>query len=143
MSHKSDDEPLATRVAAAIQRNQLSVWLDTADPNINGDGPHLAEYIESVIRGSRALMAVVTENTHKSWWVPFEIGVAFELRRYLSSFGNKNLNPSFLAKWPNVPDNPPGRPSENRYLDYWCVQLRRAPASPDMKTYMTELRAMM
>lgn len=100
VSRKSQDSPLAAKVAAAIRGNGLNVWLDVADPNIGNAGPDLAEYIQGVLRHSKALMAVVTTNTQGSWWVPFEIGMAFELPRWLSSFGRQSLNPEFLLKWP-------------------------------------------
>lgn len=142
VSHKSDDSPLAAKVAAAIRNNDLDVWLDIADPNIGNAGPDLAEYIQGVLRHSKALMAVVTGNTKGSWWVPFEIGMAFEMPRWLTSFGNKNLNPEFLLKWPNVPDNPPGDPARNARLDDWCATIRRLGRQPSGPTYMTEMRAM-
>ena len=123
VSHQSGDKEPAAKVAAAVQGNGLSVWFDLVDPNISGDGPDLADYIEGVLTNSKALLAVVTTNTQRSWWVPFEIGIAFELSKYLASFGDKRLNPSFLAKWPNVPDSPSGnlRPRAS-----YCASIRFA-----------------
>ena len=48
-------------------------------------------------------MAVVSGNTQKSWWVPFEIGVASELERRITSFElSKTDIPDFLGKWPII-----------------------------------------
>lgn len=142
VSHQSGDSDLAAKVAATMQHNGLSVWLDLIDPGVTGDGPDLADYIETVLRKSTALLAVVTANTQKSWWVPFEIGIAFELSRYLASFGDKHLNPSFLAKWPNIPDDPRGRPDINRQLRSWCARLRRLSRTPARSSYLAEMRSM-
>ena len=142
VSHQSGDKDLAADVAAAVQANGLSVWLDLIDPNVSGDGPDLANYIERVLTKSKALLAVVTTNTQRSWWVPFEIGIAFELSKYLASFGDKRLNPSFLANWPNVPDSPTGKPAANTYLQTWCRRIRALSRAPTHATYLTEMRAM-
>ena len=138
----SGDSQFAAKVAATVQANGLSVWLDLIDPGIDGDGPDLADYIHAVLRQSKALLAVVTVNTARSWWVPFEIGIAFELSRYLASFGDKHLNPSFLAKWPNIPDNPRGRPGENPHLQTWCRKLKVLSDTPTASSYLAEMRSM-
>ncbi len=142
VSHQSGDSQFAAKVAATVQANGLSVWLDLIDPGIDGDGPDLADYIHAVLRQSKALLAVVTVNTARSWWVPFEIGIAFELSRYLASFGDKHLNPSFLAKWPNIPDNPRGRPGENPHLQTWCRKLKVLSDTPTASSYLAEMRSM-
>ena len=142
VSHQSGDSELADKVAAAVQANGLSVWLDLIDPGVTGDGPDLADYIEGVLRKSTALLAVVTTNTQKSWWVPFEIGIAFELSRYLASYGDRRLNPSFLAKWPNVPDVPMDRPHLNDQLRSWCARLKRLSRTPARSSYLAEMRSM-
>ena len=142
VSHQSGDSDLAGKIAAAIQRNGLAVWLDLVDPSATGDGPNLADYIETVLRQSTALPAVVTAHTQKSWWVPFEIGIAFELSKYLASFGDKRLNPSFLAKWPNIPDEPRGRPDINDQLRSLCGRLKRLSRVPTRSSYLAEMRSM-
>ena len=47
------------------------------DTNITGDSPSLDDYIERVLSRTFSLLALVTDVTHESWWVPFEIGLAF------------------------------------------------------------------
>lgn len=125
VSHKSDnaDTKLAEEVAFVIQAKGLSAWVDTVDSELDGDGPEMLEYIENVISKSKALLAVVTENTRESWWVPCEITLAYTMSKLLASFGDEKLNPSFLAKWPNIPDDPPGSPIRNKGLEEWCKQV--------------------
>ena len=118
LSHKSDDTNTALDLARRVQSNGLSVWVDVQDPNIHGDGPDLDQYIERIIARSFSLMAVVTDVTSESWWVPFEIGLAFELRRYLATYATWSVSlPSFLVKHPIVRDS-------NFALRNWCSDIK-------------------
>ena len=118
VSHKSDDGQQAVDVARVIQREGLSSWVDVLDPNVQGDYPMLDDYIERVLARSFSLLALVTDVTHTSWWVPFEIGLAFELRRYLSSFAKRNVQlPSFLEKHPRL--------GADHDLRRWCARLKQ------------------
>ena len=117
VSHKSVDTRLAEEVASRIQNCNLSVWLDSKYLDPDEDGPELASEISKVISRSFSLMAVVTNATKDSWWVPFEIGLAFELKRYLASYGSHIELPSFLWKWPRVRDD--------AGLDKWCRKIKQ------------------
>ena len=117
VSHKSSDTSLATQVAGRIQRCNLSVWLDVAYLQPTEEGPQLATKIRNVISRSFALMAVVTHRTKDSWWVPFEIGLAFELDRYLASYASAADLPSFLSRWPCVMDQ--------AGLVDWCEEIKK------------------
>ena len=118
VSHKSDDIGQALKLARVIQSEGLSSWVDVLDPNVTGDYPMLDDYIERVLSRTFSLLALVTDVTHKSWWVPFEIGLAFELRRYLSSFANRNVQlPSFLERHPRL--------AADQDLRRWCARLKQ------------------
>ena len=118
VSHKSDDIRQALDLARVIQSEGLSSWVDVLDPNVTGDGSMLDDYIEHVLSRTFSLLALVTDVTHESWWVPFEIGLAFELRRYLSSFAKRNVQlPSFLEKHPRL--------AAHQDLKRWCVRLKQ------------------
>ena len=95
--------------------NGLSAWVDVADPTGVRDGPDLADYIRQVLASSKSLLAVVSSATKESWWVPFEIGIAFEKQKLLASYGSRTSLPSFLYKWPNV--------QSDAELDRWCQEL--------------------
>ena len=56
------------------------------DPSIYGDGPTLDDHIKGVITSSFSLLAVVSDVTQQSWWVPFEIGIAFDQSCMLATF---------------------------------------------------------
>lgn len=101
VSHKNTDTATAEVVAKTIVASGLSVYLDTWDDM--DDGPELVDYIESIIKNCKSLIAVVSQSTVTSWWVPLEIGIAitsdkcigtYRTDRYIPNF------PSYLTKWP-------------------------------------------
>ena len=130
VSHKSSDTKKALQLAEKISRNGLSVWVDIADPTVK-DGPDLADYISDVLQSSRSLLAVVTSATKSSWWVPFEIGIAFEKEKLLASHGNRINLPSFLYKWPNI--------QTDTQLDRWCREVRSVSKGA---AYVSRMRAL-
>ena len=106
VSHTSGDDELADEVARCIRTYQLSAWVDSEHMDSDDDGPEMADRIKRVIRRSYCLLTIVTSATQGSWWVPFEIGVASELSRFLSTYGEHSTRlPSFLATWPRVKDH--------------------------------------
>ena len=115
VSHKSNDTVKAIQIAERISTNGLSAWVDVADPTGVRDGPDLADYIRRILASSRSLLAVITSATKESWWVPFEIGIAFQQEKLLASYGSRTSLPSFLSKWPNL--------QNASQLDRWCREL--------------------
>ena len=138
VSHKSDDIGDALDLAQCIQREGLSAWVDVLDPNVSAGSPTLDDYIERVLSRTFSLLALVTDVTHESWWVPFEIGLAYELRRYLSSFAERSvLLPSFLEKHPRLAGH-------DEDLHRWCDRLKQLKAnSRPERVLLLEGRAVM
>ena len=131
LSHKSGDAPKAIQIAERVSRNGLSVWVDVADPNVSGDGPQLADYIRRVLSSSRSLLALITSATKESWWVPFEVGMAYDQEKLLASYGNRAYLPSFLYKWPNV--------QTDSELDHWCHELQTSAKGVSFASRMRTL----
>ena len=107
ISHKGEDIRIAESVGDALQHSGLSGYLDRWDPAVEGDSPELEIYLRSIIRETRTILAIVTENTPLSWWVPFEIGVARETDSQIATYLEVNRFstarielPSYLKKWP-------------------------------------------
>lgn len=114
VSHTTNDDNLADRVATVIRSCGLTAWVDSEHLAPHDDDPGMASKIKQVIGRSYCLLAIVTNATNSSWWVPFEIGVASERERYLSTFGSPlQLLPSFLSVWPRVKDD--------TELRSWCA----------------------
>lgn len=118
ISHKKDDEELALAVFRCVQYRGLVPWIDVLDDSIDGDGPELDAKIQDIITNSFSLLAVVSEATHQSWWVPFEIGIAFDQQRILASYVEqfRGTLPTFLEKHPKV--------RNHANLHQWCDRLR-------------------
>lgn len=122
VSHKSDDTDIAQEVAETIAKSRLTAYLDVLDSNITGDGPELVDYINTIIGCCDSLVAVVSHNTVRSWWVPLEIGIAMEKGLHLGTFlvltsiYTKRDFPSYLWKWPVLTDMID--------LENWCKERR-------------------
>ena len=107
ISHKGDDLQLAIRIGRLLHTLDINGYLDHWDPAVEGDSPDLEQYLRYVIRETPSILAIITERTTDSWWVPFEIGVARETDSAIATFlqVNENRNyprelPSYLKNWP-------------------------------------------
>ena len=122
ISHTTEDDDLAEDVAMCIQSFGLTAWIDSDHLNRKDDGPSMASTIQRVIRRSYCLLAVVTSTTSESWWVPFEIGVASDMDKFLSTYGDPRMSlPSFLAAWPRV--------RNHGDLHLWCDEVKKKKAT--------------
>ena len=101
ISHQSNDKDAAERIAVYLSSRGYPCYLDTFDPNVDGDSPNLESYLRRVIALCRSLMAIVSRTTRISWWVPLEIGVALEKRKHIATYllTSEDL-PSYLWQWP-------------------------------------------
>ena len=149
VSHRSEDDEVAKEVAKCVRSYGLTAWVDSDHLDASDDGPQMASKIKRVIERSYCLMAVVTGATKSSWWVPFEIGIASDMDRFLSSYGDPIVElPSFLAAWPRV--------KNHTELHDWCDYVKRqkllyAPtvahgvwkvADTQRSSYLTDMRTM-
>ena len=102
ISHQKVDSILATNISDYLKENhQLDSYLDLIDPNVSQMGDQLGEYLRNEMGKCTQLMAVVSENTKGSWWVPWEIGVATEKDHPIATFAGDNAElPTYLKKWP-------------------------------------------
>ena len=137
ISHKQEDATLAKRVGGILFEEGLHSYLDVWDPNIT-DALELEEYIRSVIRRADVLLAVITEKTKLSWWVPFEIGAARESKSQIASYvrlgGTRRSLPSYMRSWPRM--------ASERELRGWAqafVQARRHESPEVITTCMRTL----
>ena len=118
VSHKSDDQDKAKEVAQCIDSSGLTTWLDVVDLEDDEDGFAMAQRIGTAIARSFSLMAVVTVVTNESWWVPFEIGIAYNMGKQLAAYCEHPIDvnlPSFLWGWPLVQDH--------GSLHVWCRKI--------------------
>lgn len=101
LSHQSADSALAVSISRRLwDVHNIDSYLDVIDPNVRR-GEDLADHIQAEMGKCTQLLAVVSEQTRSSWWVPWEIGVATEKDYPLATFsGGSSLPPEYLRKWP-------------------------------------------
>lgn len=102
LSHQSADSVLAARIEKRLRENHaITSYLDVIDPYIGRRGEDLASHIQVEMSKCTQLLAIVSDTTRHSQWVPWEIGVATEKDFPLATFSTgANLPPEFLRKWP-------------------------------------------
>ena len=122
ISHKNSDQRIAEQVAERVWRNGLQYYLDSVDPALEKDGPGLADYLLKQMSGCQQLIAVVSSETAKSWWVPWEIGVGSEKRFRMATFARSFIAlPSYLEKWPRL--------QTQEDVDLYCEYSKRSDRS--------------
>ncbi|PHN27060.1 toll/interleukin-1 receptor domain-containing protein [Pseudomonas sp. ICMP 460] len=102
ISYRHTDRAQAIAINAQLSRANIKTYLDVLDAE-----SHTTDDITNVITRRITecthLLAVVSEHTARSWWVPFEIGEATISNRRICSFktGASEL-PLYLDKWPKL-----------------------------------------
>jgi hypothetical protein len=100
ISHRTADDILAARVFAYLSGQGILCYLDNLDKEAQTTNDITALVLRRMSMTTH-LMAVVTQNTVGSWWVPFEIGVATEGAKRIASYTKyRSLLPEYLLKWP-------------------------------------------
>lgn len=122
LSHISVDKPAVKRIADYItSQGDVDIYFDADDDDLqraaaSGDAVAVTEFIERGLSNCTHVMCLVSANTVKSWWVPYELGFgkksgkplatlrlkdAMELPAYLQISeiirGTKSLN-SYLTR---------------------------------------------
>jgi hypothetical protein len=102
ISHQRLDSLLAGKVVYRLNfRHSIDFYLDVIDPFESQSGDELADHLREQLGKCTQLMAVVSENTKASWWVPWEIGVASEKEYPIATYAGDNTQlPGYLEKWP-------------------------------------------
>jgi hypothetical protein len=101
ISHQKADSAKAAAIAYRLKsQHSIESYLDVIDPYL-GKGEDLALHIQVEMSKCTQLLAVVSEATRTSSWVPWEIGVATEKEFPLATFTDGTTPPpEFLRKWP-------------------------------------------
>lgn len=108
ISHTTADDGLAKEISQRLTNEGIRCYLDDLDyelKRLRGNAV-LTPYLVARLEDCDTLLAVVTENTKNSWWVPFEIGTARELPRVITSYTNysERYLPEYLLEWPRLRD---------------------------------------
>lgn len=102
LSHQSTDTPTALLIQRWLaDHHGISSYLDVIDPYFNRSGEDLAAHIRAQMSACTKLLAVISDATKASQWVPWEVGVATEKDYPLATYSAAStLPPEFLRKWP-------------------------------------------
>jgi len=81
ISHKKEDKNEASELAKYIEESGIDVFFDANDTNLNNPeilkNPVLVtNAINDALSKSTHMIAVISNKTKESWWVPYEIGFA-------------------------------------------------------------------
>ncbi len=100
LSHKREDSQATAFIAHALSLRGIRFYLDVFDPNLRTT-EDITKSLRENIHMCTHILAVVSEYTTSSWWVPFEIGVATEINRRVTTYELSAVNlPDYLTKWP-------------------------------------------
>jgi len=101
ISHKDKDTYAALRIHNYLKRHNIRSYVDVLDASTKTTDD-ITSTITARMNDCTHLIAVMSNETTKSWWVPFEIGEAtFGLRRICSyDLGCGYQFPEYLKKWP-------------------------------------------
>jgi hypothetical protein len=100
ISHKSVDKQAALEIFNYLRVHGVQSYVDVLDPQLQSTDD-ITSVIVTRVRQCTHLMAITSANTISSWWVPFEIGVATDQDRRISTYTLETTNlPHYLSKWP-------------------------------------------
>lgn len=106
ISHRNADNELARHVFTFLTERGITSYIDDLDKEAQTTADITALLLSRLSQTSH-LIAVVTQNTAGSWWVPFEIGVATEAAKRIASYTRyRSLLPEYLLKWPAMQSTP-------------------------------------
>ncbi|MHC8324478.1 toll/interleukin-1 receptor domain-containing protein [Pseudomonas sp. LB1P83] len=102
ISYRHTDRAQAMVINARLKQANIKTYLDVLDPE-SQTTDDITGVITRNITDCTHLLAVVSEKTAQSWWVPFEIGEAtFSNRRICSYKIGPSALPLYLDKWPKL-----------------------------------------
>ena len=81
VSYQHSDQHTALELARDLDRRGRRVFIDVHDDTLLPGQKGLDDALVTAIRKSDTMIIVVSDETQKSWWVPWEIGVSTPFRR--------------------------------------------------------------
>jgi hypothetical protein len=100
ISHRTADDVRATYISTYLAARGVSCYLDHFDDSASTK--NITDKVLANINKCTHLLALMTDQTHGSWWVPFEIGVGRQADRRITSYNNmtRSALPEYLQEWP-------------------------------------------
>lgn len=102
ISHKQEDAYIAAAISKELERLDVSFYLDVLD-NITENGKTLTDHIKNSLNSCTDIIVIISSNTYKSQWVPFEVGMAAQQDMPTVTYLEDNVClPDFLGYWPRL-----------------------------------------
>ncbi len=102
ISYRHTDRAHAMAINNRLTQANIKTYLDVLDAE-SQTTEDITTVITRNITECTHLMAVVSEQTAQSWWVPFEIGEATISNRRICSYKiGPSALPLYLDKWPKL-----------------------------------------
>ena len=130
LSHISEDKSSVIAIGDYIMKNgDIDIYLDIYDSQLqeavkNNDPHGITEFIESGLQNSTHLMCLYSENTVRSWWVPYEIGYGKRSKAEVSSL--KLKGEADLPAYLEIGEVLLGTESLNKYLRKITSKMRKS-----------------
>ena len=102
LSHRTADNVIAKKVYDRLtHRHGIKCYLDDLDKEADHTS-RITALIVDRLTSCTNLLALIPRNTQGSWWVPFEVGVARQAPRIITSYTDLShgVLPEFLTEWP-------------------------------------------
>lgn len=146
ISHRTIDNEIAQQVANRLRyQHDITVYIDDIDQELRrAQGTSkITGLLVQRINACTNLLAIVTRNTEGSWWVPFEIGIARQSPRVITTMTNliDASLPEYLLEWPRLRDNAAVDTFDKLYKEQSRVlteQVLEKKASAPMQVNYTE-----
>lgn len=96
ISHKDKDMDIAEEIAEYLMENDIDVYLDKNDSGLQkavkeNDSEAIVEQIQKALSVSTHILALISNQTQYSWWVPYEIGYAKKGEKQIASLLTENI----------------------------------------------------
>jgi hypothetical protein len=102
ISYRHSDRDVASTINTKLKANGIETYFDVLDEESKNTDDITAVITKNISKCTH-LLAVMSNQTARSWWVPFEIGEATITARRIASFQTNHTDlPEYLSKWPKM-----------------------------------------
>lgn len=122
ISYQRSDEKYASDIADYITSFNLDVYFDLSDQDLKlvnqRSNPHkVTDAIRKGLNRSDYMIVIVSPNTYKSAWVPFEVGFAYDKKKdKMKILRHKGISKSAMPAYLQVKEILQGINSLNNFL---------------------------
>lgn len=107
VSYQHSDQDTALELAKDLDRRGRRVFIDVHDDTLVPGQKDLDDALVTAILKSDTMIVVVSDETQKSWWVPWEIGVSTPFHRPKALYKPRAFRalPTYLEKLRRLQDS--------------------------------------